>query len=238
MHMRRNQSSPPSPVVLLLFALGLLALAALTACAATTGVGGGDETTITGSGTPAAGTRQVSDFHAIVFSSVGELSIQQTGVESLRIEADADVLPLLTSTVSNGTLTLGTQPNTTFQTSDPIHYTLTVKSLDTFDESGAGAVTATGIAANSLSVQMSGTGAVTMAGNVSTLKLNLTGTGTFDGSELASKTATVVVGGTGHAVVNVSDALDATVSGVGVIEYLGDPKVTSHVTGVGTIRKR
>jgi hypothetical protein len=180
----------------------------------------------------------VNNFHAVVFEGVGELSIQQTGAESLRIEADSNVLPLLTSSVSNGTLTLGIQPNTSFQTNESIHYILTVKSLDSFEQAGAGSTTATSIASTSLSIKMSGTGEVTMHGTVNTLKLDLSGTGTFDGSELASKTATVVVSGTGHAVVNVSDALDATVSGVGSIEYIGDPKVTSHVTGVGTIRKR
>ncbi len=235
--MRHYLGATTAPAVLLLFALGLLSLATLPACAVTVN-GGGEETTISGSGTPAGETRQVSNFHAVVVTGVGELSIQQTGVESLRIEADANVLPLLTSTVSNGTLTLGTKPNTSFQTSEPIRYTLTVKSLDTFEQAGASATTATGIASAALAIKLSGTGEVTMRGTVNTLKLDLTGTGSFDGSELSSKTATVVVSGTGHAVVNVSDALDATVSGVGSIEYIGDPNVTSHVSGVGTIHKR
>jgi hypothetical protein len=89
-----------------------------------------------------------------------------------------------------------------------------------------------------LHVTMNGVGSVTLQGHATALMLSVSGTGSFDGSELASQTATVTVGGTGDAVVQVSDTLDATVSGVGSIEYIGDPKVTAHVSGVGTIRKR
>jgi len=36
----------------------------------------------------------------------------------------------------------------------------------------------------------------------------------------------------------VSDALDATVGGVGSVEYIGDPRVTEHVSGLGSVRRR
>jgi len=234
----RRRGGPLGPILAAGLAAALLAgLPALAGCSATiNGDGGG--TTVTGSGTPTAGTRQVSGFHEVDFSGVGELSIRQTGTESLRIEADANVLPLLTSTVADGRLTLGVQPGTSFQTSEGIRFILTVKSLDALTLSGAGSATGSDLATSALRVTMSGTGSVTLQGRADSLNLSLSGTGAFDGSQLADKTAKVVVGGTGRAVVNASDALDATVSGVGSVEYLGDPKVTSHITGVGTIRRR
>jgi hypothetical protein len=38
--------------------------------------------------------------------------------------------------------------------------------------------------------------------------------------------------------VNVERTLDATISGAGSVEYLGDPQVTERVSGVGHVRKR
>ena len=36
---------------------------------------------------------------------------------------------------------------------------------------------------------------------------------------------------------NVTSALDATVSGVGVVTYYGTPQVTQHISGAGTVRQ-
>jgi hypothetical protein len=47
-----------------------------------------------------------------------------------------------------------------------------------------------------------------------------------------------VVEGAGNAVVQTSDALDATLSGAGNVQYIGDPKVTQNVTGVGVVHKK
>jgi hypothetical protein len=74
-------------------------------------------------------------------------------------------------------------------------------------------------------------------GKANDQQVTVSGVGSYDGSDFATKTAKVNVSGVGSAIVNASDTLDATVSGVGNIEYLGNPKVTSHVSGVGTVKK-
>ena len=42
----------------------------------------------------------------------------------------------------------------------------------------------------------------------------------------------------GAAVVRVSHKLDASVNGLGSIEYIGNPQVTKSVSGPGTVRQR
>ena len=59
----------------------------------------------------------------------GYCSSISSGIESLTIEADADVLPKLTSNVSRGILELGVTPGTTIATSRRIVYRLTVATL-------------------------------------------------------------------------------------------------------------
>jgi hypothetical protein len=43
--------------------------------------------------------------------------------------------------------------------------------------------------------------------------------------------------GSGSAIVNVSEELGAKVSGIGSVEYIGDPTVNQDVSGVGAVRK-
>ena len=45
------------------------------------------------------------------------------------------------------------------------------------------------------------------------------------------------VEGTGSAVVNASEELDAKVGGAGSVEYVGDPTVKEDVSGVGRVSK-
>ncbi len=62
--------------------------------------------TVSGSGNVVTETRQVSGFNRIDLAGSGEVTIQQGDAESLTIEADDNVLPRLTSEVSNSTLKL------------------------------------------------------------------------------------------------------------------------------------
>lgn len=113
-----------------------------------------------------------------------------------------------------------------------------VKSLESLNTDGVGNVEAQGIQGKRLAVAMDGVGEVTIAGSADVLDLSLSGVGSFKGEEFKTKQATVRNSGVGSAVVNVSDRLDATVSAVGSVEYIGSPQVRESVKGVGSIKKR
>src|SRR4051812_38450875 len=72
-------------------------------------------------------TRTVSGFSAVDLQGSGQLTIEQTGVESLTIQAEDSVLPDLTSDVTDGTLRLGQKAGTNIVTSTPILYRLTIR---------------------------------------------------------------------------------------------------------------
>jgi putative autotransporter adhesin-like protein len=216
--------------ILLSLAAGVVSLAAGCGLDA---LGGG----ITGSGNLKTEVRQVSNFTQVDFSAVGTLTIEQTGVEGLSITADDNILPILTSDVSNGILHLGAKDNQNYHPKTPITYLLSVKTLTGLTLSGAGATQASNLDTQTMTVTMSGAGSATLHGKANDQQVTLSGAGNYDGSDFTTKTAKVTVSGVGNAIVNASDTLDATVSGVGNIEYLGNPKVTSHVSGVGTVKK-
>ena len=186
---------------------------------------------ITGSGNLKTEVRQVSNFSQVDFSAVGTLTIEQTGIEGLSITADDNILPILTSDVSNGVLHLGAKDNQNYNPKTPITYLLSVKTLTGLTLSGAGATQASNLDTQTMTVTMSGAGSATLHGKANDQQVTVSGVGSYDGSDFATKTAKVTVSGVGSAIINASDTLDATVSGVGNVEYIGNPKVT-HMSAV------
>ncbi len=61
---------------------------------------------VRGSGIIKTESRSVSGFSSIAFNSEGKVTVQQTGKESLTINAEDNLLPLLESRVTNGILSL------------------------------------------------------------------------------------------------------------------------------------
>ena len=118
-------------------AAALLAAALLAGCTVNTA-----HTTVTGSGSVAKATRSVSGFNAVTLNGVGSLTITQGGTESLTIEAEDNLLPLLQSNVAGQRLTLGPPDRTTLVPTRPIAYTLAVKALQSLDLNGAGTIAA------------------------------------------------------------------------------------------------
>ncbi len=77
-----------------------------------------------------------------------------------------------------------------------------------------------------------------MDGKADEQEINILGSGTYQAQNLRSKESTIDVAGAGSAVVNVSEELDAEISGVGSVEYIGDPTVKQDVNGAGQVSKQ
>lgn len=230
--------------------LPMLAVLALVGC--TTTVFGG----IRGSGDMASESRDVSGFTEIVLEGSGSVTVDLTGTESLTIEAEDNLIPHLTSDVRSGRLVLGT--DTSISTTRGIVYTITASSLDgmTIDGSGeieatditgedlsavingSGTIELTGLDVASLVATVSGSGDIDVSGSADDLRVEIPGSGSFGGEDLQAINGDVSISGSGEAVVNVSQMLDAVVAGSGTIEYLGTPTVDSTISGSGSIRAR
>lgn len=191
-----------------------------------------------GSGTAKTETRSVSGFSSITFSGVGTLNITQTGTESLTVSADDNLLPLLTSNVSNGTLTLGVKPGNSINPSKPIVYTLTIKNLEQLTLSGAGAINAKDIKPTTLNVILSGAGKMTISGSAQSQTALVSGLGSYNAKDFTTDSAQVTISGAGSATVTVNKALTAIVSGAGSVTYYGSPpQVTKTISGAGSVKQ-
>lgn len=215
-------------------------LSSLVACLTALSLSGGCyfNNGVRGSGIVKTESREASEFSSISSKSVGRVTVQQTGKESLKITADDNILPLLESYVADNVLYLTIEKDASFNPTRPIEFVVEVKSLESLNIKGVGTVEVKDIQGKRLSISLDGVGSMTITGSVDVLELNLSGVGSFNGEQFKTKQATVRNSGVGSAVVNVSENLDATVSGVGSVEYIGSPQVRESGEGVGTVKKR
>jgi hypothetical protein len=199
----------------------------------------------------------VSDFNAVELQGIGNLTIQQTGSESLTIEAEDNIIPYLKSEVENNRLTLYTENGVNIRTTKPINYKVTVKDLSDLKLTGSGTINVENINTNDLKITTSGSGNVSASTDTNSLEVVLSGSGdanmngktdsqnaTISGSSryqaenLQSKEAKIDISESGSATLKVSDALDVRIAGSGSVEYAGNPTVSKQISGSGVLRKR
>ena len=211
-----------------------------------------------GSGHIVTETRDVSGFHAIEVDYPAQVLIKPGTKESVKIEADDNLLPELRTQVENGVLKISyKRQNTRYvNPTEPVKITVVVKELDDVeftsagelvindlesDEldvsiSGAGNLDLNDIHVKSLHVSLSGAGSMSASGEADNLDVNISGFGDFKGGQLHSQDALVDISGAGSATVWVDDNLTAQVSGAGSVDYYGSPDVTKQISGVGGVQ--
>jgi hypothetical protein len=211
-----------------------------------------------GSGNVVTETRNVSDFRAIEVDYPAQVLIEQGDTESLKIEAEDNLLPGLKTEVRNGTLDISYKPEKGKRVNPTkiVKITIVVKDLnevqfesageliieklktDNLDVSlsGAGNLKLDEILVQDLGVNLSGAGSMSASGTVENLDLNISGFGDFKGGELRGKTTSVTISGAGSATVWVDSELTAEVSGAGSVSYYGAASVTRRINGVGSVK--
>jgi hypothetical protein len=233
----------------------LLALAALLAgCGLLPG-----SKVVNGSGNVTRIDRPIKGFTGVALDGSGEVIITQGAGESLSIEAEDNLLPLITSVVDDGVLGLDFNRGDwrdVIRPTKPIRFFVTVHDLDALDLSGSGTIRAGAVESPDLAVTVSGSGDVTLdefrgesltarldgsgnitaAGQSQRLEVSLTGSGKIDAGSLESQTASVSLGGSGDVTLWVRSQLDVSISGSGTVNYFGQPTIGKRdITGSGDI---
>ncbi|MGZ7047016.1 MAG: head GIN domain-containing protein [Methanobacterium sp.] len=210
----------------------------------------------TGSGKVINQTRDVASFNQIDFNGAGELIITQGDKESVTVQADDNLMNNIKTSVNNNKLTISFDNNMPVPT-QPVKIYVTVKDLNSINVTGTGLVksdnlnvngltltingagnsTLNNLNAQTLNITLSGAGTITTSGNVNEQNMQISGAGEYNAGNLTSKIATVTINGGGKSTVKVSDTLNAIINGAGQISYIGSPKVTQQISGVGNVNK-
>ncbi len=190
-----------------------------------------------------------------------------TGPCTLKIQADGDVIPRILAEVRGDRLVLGfSMPwydwiwwwwQWIFTSDKRIRFTLDARGVEELRITGAGLVTSdrlegerlvlavsgagkirlAGVAVKTLDTRLSGAADVEIAGAADHHDARISGAGSIRARGLVTTRSAVVISGAGSCAVSAKDELDARISGAGSVSYDGNPRVTQHVSGAGSVRQ-
>ncbi|MGH2772298.1 MAG: GIN domain-containing protein [Actinomycetota bacterium] len=192
---------------------------------------------VVGSGVAKTETRPVSGISEVSIRGSATLMIDQTGTESLQVEAEDNLLEHLRSDVVGRRLELGLKPGVSIESTRPIIFRLTVARLAAVQGSGSGEIDIKALSGDSIEIGLSGSFDIKAAGSVTRQSLNISGSGDYSAEGLDSKEAQVQISGSGEAVVKVADKLDVSVRGSGSVRYSGSPRISRDIRGSGSVER-
>jgi hypothetical protein len=236
---------------LFLFLIVLLFLPSLACGAFTTN-------SVIGSGEIVTQSIDVSGFQRVTLEGLGDVFIEQGQTESLSVETDENILPLLDIRVRGSELILGTKNGVDVNPSKSITYTLTVQELDDITLAGSGtfhvgslksgnfgvSVTGSGdvnissLSAEELSIDLNGSGNIIIENiNVTTVDTSLQGSGNIH-LEGKADTQKVRVGGSGNYLAGdlQTNAADVNVPGSADVTVWVEDELNIKISGSGNIR--
>jgi hypothetical protein len=206
---------------------------------------------------------ELAAFHEIAIAGSADVVLVQGDAEAIDVDVDGRSA-VVEATVSKGRLRISAQDrrrwwNRMFGRSVAQSPTITVhlRNLDVLVLAGNANVTIPKLEAQTLRVsasggtsltvndlrattlRVSGSGALnaTLAGTVDDEHVSISGAGTYRAERLRAADAFVSVSGVGNVVVHAERKLRASISGAGLIEYVGDPQVSQSVSGLGKVRR-
>jgi hypothetical protein len=211
---------------------------------------------------PAKSTNQMSSEERFVYE-IDSLSvnfacvlyIEQAAKETLRVEADDNILPAINTTMSGKRLLISFDEKVAPRPESAITIYLSVKDLEKIELSGASQIYSEGvlkfqdinldvqgssllsldIETKRLEAEIRGKAKFLLRGHAINQFVHINGAGKYQADELISKNAQVKISGSGKAAIFANNALDAKVNGTGRLRYSGQPRITKEVSGAGRI---
>lgn len=190
-----------------------------------------------GSGRPATQARETEELRSIVMNCGGEVVVRVGAPRAVRITCDDNLLDHVVTSVDQGVLQIEMKPGH-YRFVNELHVEVDVPELDRFVLAGSGKVELHGLNGGSLELDLDGSGRFVAHGTVERLDADIRGAGHMELFELRARSAKVGLSGAGGLRVNVTDELDATLSGSGEVRYRGTPAtLRKNVTGAGSIER-
>jgi len=211
---------------------------------------------IKGDGNVVKEKRDVSSFSGIDVGGAFKVFLTQGSTEKLEVEADENLLEIITTEVKAGTLYISTKKD--INDSEALNIYITFKELHEMEVSGACQLSGEDkftftdlemdcsgasdielkLIANSLELDCSGASNITLFGSVPKVEMDVSGASHFDAYDLEVENYEIEVSGAAGAKIFVTGELSAEVSGAAHLKYKGDARITHHdVSGAGSMKK-
>lgn len=198
-----------------------------------TGISSGGDL-VAGKGPLKAEERQTAAYRGIVLEAPVLMAYAAGKAPAMRVTAQANILPLVTTEVKGGRLVVGLKKS--IRVDHPIRIEAAGPSLETIALPGSGELQVTGQTGRKLDLDISGSGSVALAGQVDSLAIDISGSGDVAAAALAAREAKVDVSGSGTVAVHATAAVAIDLSGSGDITVTGKPRQRSvEKSGAGEV---
>ena len=187
---------------------------------------------VTGSGKIASEARQVGGFTSVSLAGIGTLYLSQGPAESVRIEAEDNLIPYFDTSVQDNTLRIGIKDiymGVNLQPTKPVKFYVTVPRLAAVTLAGSGNILAGKLETGAFTISLLGSGNISTDALAATdLKIQLSGSGNIDlGTVSAGRVSASGLGsGDIHVAALTADQVSSKTAGSGNIKLGG--KVTEQ----------
>ncbi len=211
---------------------------------------------IKGNGKITADVRNVNSFHAIDIQGVFNVILQQGDKESVKVETDENIQPIVITEVKNDTLIVKFKDDYSIRDLQKIDVYITLADITqlktegvgtlkcpsplrlkqlTFNTEGVGA-TSLNITGDELVIKSEIVGELNLSGTEKNVTINHSGVGMIAAFNLKAENLSLTTDGVGAAEVFASNAITINASGIGSVKYKGGA-LTKNIKsdGVGKV---
>ncbi|RMG29065.1 MAG: DUF2807 domain-containing protein [Bacteroidetes bacterium] len=200
-------------------------------------------TGIKGNGKVVRESRDLRNFDAISVGGSFDVFLRQGRSQSLVVEADENLLDIISTEVNNGTLKIKTEKN--IQQAEKLNIFITVEDLRSLEVSGAADLIAEGsiyaddlkikcsgsadvklldLRAENLACSASGSADIRLAGRAQSLTASMSGSSDLQARDFKTESCTLQLSGSSDAFVYASQSLTASASGSSDVHCYGSPE--------------
>ncbi|MCO6511267.1 MAG: DUF2807 domain-containing protein [Aridibacter famidurans] len=187
---------------------------------------------VKGSGNVVTEKRNVSEFTKVDVGGVFNVEIVAGKEQSVEVEADDNLLPLIKTRIDGETLRIESEKR--YSTRSRLTIRITTPNIERVDLSGASNAVISNIGNEELVLDLSGASRVKVSGKTGSLTLDMSGASKIDAGELSADKVSVDGSGASRATVNVSKDLIADLSGASKVRYMGSPSNVQKKTSGGS----
>lgn len=179
--------------------------------------------------------KEIEAFNKLRAEGAYQLEYETGNEYSVEIEAEENIIPVITMHVDSGMLTISSSRPIVIK--EPIIVRLKAPVLDEVSLSGVDSANFHRVNTIELTVNIDGANNFYADGEIQSLHLEIQGSGSANLQKLKTNSAIVKIIGSGDTALSVSKELNVSINGVGDVTYFGSPVITKEVVGLGNIRQ-
>jgi hypothetical protein len=195
---------------------------------------------VSGSGKIASETRNVSSFNRVSLAGIGDVYLAQGPVESVRIEAEDNLIPYFDTSVLGSTLKIGIKDQymgVSLLPTRPVKFYVTLPRIEAVTLAGSGNIFAGKIQAGGFAIALLGSGNISTDTLTATnLDMHLSGSGNINLGSVSASRVTANIAGSGNIQVETlaADTLSTKTAGSGNISLGGQvTEQSAEILGSG-----